>query len=176
MLKSLSFALGFLTASLLSVILFTQRPKISTVVQKVTPVIENWTNSFNPIIDAGIRFPEVVMSQLILETGYGESEVFKENGNGFGMKHNKRGFSKGSKLGHADYGGDFKKSLQDYAHWQKKYLTKYEQSRNIKVKTDEEYIKFLKDYGYAEDPKYSDKLLDILQYVKQVRELKQAPG
>ena len=71
MLKSLSFALGFLTASLLSVILFTQRPKISTVVQKITPVIENWTNSFNPIIDAGIRFPEVVMAQLILETGYG---------------------------------------------------------------------------------------------------------
>lgn len=172
--NTLSFAAGFFTAALFAVILFTERPKISTVIKEVTPVIENWGSRFDPIVDAGVRFPEVVMSQLILETGYGQSEVFKQNGNAFGMKHNKRGFSKGSKLGHADYGGDFNKSLADYMAWQKKYLSGYETKQGKKVKTNEEYIQFLKDYGYAEDKNYPSKLKDILEYVKKVHELKQA--
>jgi hypothetical protein len=170
----LTFAAGFVTASLISVVIFTQRPAISTVIRGVTPVLEQWSTFYNPIVKAGVQFPDVVMSQFILETGYGESEVFKTNGNGFGMKHNKRGFSKGSKLGHADYGGDFTKSLADYIAWQKKYLAIYENKRGVKIKTDEQYIDFLKNYGYAEDPPYALKLANILEYVKKVRELKEA--
>lgn len=171
--NTLAFWAGFLAASIISVSILSNRPKISTVIRGVTPVIEKWSTSYIPILQSKIRFPEVVMSQFILETGYGASEVFKTNGNGFGMRHNKRGFSLGSKLGHADYGGDFAKSLADYTAWQNKYLTRYEEKRNIKVKTNEDYIKFLEDYGYAEDEAYPDKLTNILKYVQKVRELKQ---
>lgn len=170
----LAFAAGFVTASLLSVVIFTQRPTVSTVIRGVAPVLEQWTNSFNPILNAGARFPEVIMAQFILETGYGESEVFRTSGNGFGMKHNKRGYSKGSKLGHADYGGDFTKSLADYTAWQSKYLTAYENKKGTKIETNEQYIDFLKNYGYAEDPGYASKLANILGYVQKVRELKEA--
>jgi hypothetical protein len=170
--NTLAFAAGFCTAALIAVILFTERPRISTVIRGVTPVIEKWGKSFEPIVDAGARFPEVVMSQFILETGYGSSEVFLKNGNGFGMKHNKRGFSKGSQLGHADYGGNFDESLKDYIAWQKKYLSRYETKKGKKVETNEEYIQFLVDYGYAEDKSYQTKLKDILSYVQKVHELK----
>jgi len=119
-----------------------------------------------------IRFPKVVLAQMILETGTFKSKIFKENHNPFGMKHNKRGFSTGVKNGHANYPHmshkgyctwecyDF--AFMDYRNWQDKYLPD-------SVTTEEQYLYYLDHLPgglrYAEDPLYTIKLRNILNVI-----------
>lgn len=102
------------------------------------------------LINNNIRFSNVVLAQTIHETGYYTSKVFKENNNPFGMKHNGRGYSLGTKNGHAYY-KTIEDAVKDYAEWQLRYCPK-------SINTTEEYLQWLEKWGYAEDPHYIEKL------------------
>ncbi len=185
--KTIIFLIGLFLGLFLAVIVILQRPKADTIIREVEPIIESWS-AWDIFIEEGTEFAEVAMAQLILETGGMTSKIYKENGNGFGMKPNDTGDCIGTKNGHADYGKDFRKSVRDFVRWQKKHIKGYEQATGIKIKTNEQYIKFLgdvrkpwkgdpkKSYRYAEDPHYEDKLRALLKYVHKVKEIQMEPA
>jgi len=130
-----------------------------------------------------IAFPEVVVAQMLLETGRLTSRVYQENNNPFGMKRNSRGFCLNPPGSldpevcsscfdcqlHACY-ESVHEALQDYAGWQKQMLKSYENYYFYKVETQEQYLLFLNDlvikgkpgYRYATDPDYTEKIQNIL--------------
>ncbi len=117
------------------------------------------------MIEMGIQCPDVVVAQIIIETGYLSSKIYKENNNLFGMKESRRKWDIGSQYGHALYPSKAH-SLLDYREWQQ------ERSKGRIFKTNEEYIYFLghlfqRDDGtwarYAEDRTYEDKIRFLLR-------------
>jgi flagellum-specific peptidoglycan hydrolase FlgJ len=101
------------------------------------------------------------MAQIVHETDFFSSKVFKENNNLFGMKENRRGFCKGTKNGHAFYVSK-EQSIKDYRAYQNWML--YVAAHNGKYpKTNEDYMALLEDLPqfwprryvrYATDPNY----------------------
>ncbi len=73
------------------------------------------------------------------------------------MKWNKRGYATGVNRGHAKYPNTWD-CLRDYADWQAKYCPKH-------IETEEQYIDWLIDFGYAEDRKYKKHLLKTLKII-----------
>lgn len=123
--------------------------------------------------DNDFAFPEVVAAQLVHETDFFQSTVFKQNHNGFGMKHNGRGYSLGERNGHAYY-KNFKESLKDYKAYQNKILF-YAAKQDRYPHTNEEYMALLEDlpqFGvnkfvrYAEDRNYIASLQKRLKQLK----------
>jgi hypothetical protein len=102
-----------------------------------------------------IKFIDIVIAQSILETGNYTSDIFKETGNLFGMKPARlRPYTHfGEYRGHADYKGNWKLSVIDYALWQAR------EAKN--VKTEDQYY-FLLSKMYAEDSDYITKLKNIV--------------
>lgn len=107
-----------------------------------------------------IKHDTIVMCQEILETDWFRSTIYSENRNRFGMKINSRPFAKAERRGHALY-DNYEKSIEDYAAWQKMRL-----KQNPWVKTDEDYLNMLIKVGYAEDPRYKEKLLLIRERLR----------
>lgn len=115
----------------------------------------------------GIKFPNIVYWQSYLETAKFSSNICKENFNMFGMKHNKRGYSKGVNRGHALY-ENYILSIKDYSQWQKKMMNAHEVYFKKKIVTEEDYFFFLEHivigknvYRYAEDLNYINKLKSL---------------
>ena len=90
-------------------------------------------NLYNKIIESGVKFPDIVYAQAILESGNFKSKVFKKNNNLFGMKvpKQRKTFAIGkSKKGYAKY-DHWTTSVDDYIEWQNYHLKKYSSfSRN----------------------------------------------
>ena len=101
----------------------------------------------------GVKNPDIVYKQAVLETKHFTSNIFKENNNLFGMKHpNVRSTtSLGKNRGHAKY-ANWLDSVIDMTHFQNYY------SHRIKKSSD--YYKFL-DGVYAIDGSYTKKLKSI---------------
>jgi len=117
------------------------------------------------MVEMGIQCPDVVIAQIIIETGYLTSKIYRENNNLFGMKESSRKWDIGSQYEHALYPSKAH-SLLDYREWQQ------ERSKGRIFTTNEEYIYFLghlfkrKDgtwARYAEDRKYEDKIRFLLK-------------
>lgn len=102
------------------------------------------------------RFPEVILAQSYHETDSLRSNIYRECKNLLGMKWTpNRSISVGVCRGHAGYASPVD-SFKDYLLWQKRFLPWYEAKRlGHEVTTVEEYLGFLENQGYAEDPKYS---------------------
>lgn len=96
-----------------------------------------------------IKHPHIVYAQAILETGYFTSKVYKDKNNLFGLfdSYNMDYFSFPS----------WQSSVSGY-----KRLFQYKY-KSIDNATDEDYYKFLQDFGYAEDPYYISKLRKIVK-------------
>jgi len=107
------------------------------------------------IKELGIKYPEIVLAQSILETGHWTSTVFKENNNLFGMKQARSRIrtAKGTQLNHAYY-HSWQESLYDYAFYQCRYLSK--------INNKEDYFAAL-DASYAEAKNYSIHLKKIIE-------------
>lgn len=99
---------------------------------------------------SGIRFPDIVFAQAMLETGHFKSRIFVEANNLFGMKlaRSRPTTAIGEYSGHAMY-EDWVSSVMDYALYQSAYLRK--------LKTRDQYYEYLSQ-NYAEDPDYVTKL------------------
>jgi uncharacterized FlgJ-related protein len=105
--------------------------------------------------DLDVKFPYIVMSQSLVETGGWKSLVFRENHNLFGMKEaNVRiKTSLGTQLNHAYY-DNWKESVYDYAFYQSRYLSS--------LRTESEYYAAL-DETYAEASHYSTSLKKVVE-------------
>lgn len=107
------------------------------------------------IKELNFKFPHIVLAQAQLETGNFTSTIFQDGMNLFGMKQARIRINtaKGTKKGHAYY-NTWEESLYDYAFFSSSYL--------YKIKSDREYFQYLDKY-YAEDPKYTKKLKQIIK-------------
>ena len=99
------------------------------------------------LLELGIKHPEIVYAQAVLETGRFRSRIFRENHNLFGMKASKKRFSTaiGERYGHAVY-NNWRESVDDYLLWQSQW-------KITPIEHEWQYYRLL-DRVYAEDPSY----------------------
>lgn len=90
----------------------------------------------------GIKNPEIVTSQAILESGNFNSRVFKEYNNPFGLYDSSN------------------KDYYKFNHWIEA-VPSYKDMVESKYKEGDYYV-FLEDINYAEDPHYIKKLKEIV--------------
>ena len=102
---------------------------------------------------------KVIYGQAWHETGNFKSPVFKQNKNLFGMRQAKKrkNFATGENLLHATY-GNIKDSVRDYFLRQKDF--------RIPNSDISEYVDATVKSGYAEDPLYLSKWLNIINKIK----------
>ena len=92
----------------------------------------------------GVKHPQIVYAQAVLETGHFKSKVCLKYNNLFGLYNSKE------------------KRYYKFKHWTecvaayKKYIQKWKQPPN-------DYYKYLDDLGYAEDTSYTTKLKQMVK-------------
>lgn len=100
-------------------------------------------NLYAEIIQNGIRHPKIVLAQAILETGWFTSPVCRNKHNLFGLTNPRTG------------------KYFEFGHWTESvraYYTKVQYKYN-----GGNYLLWLKNIGYAEDPRYVRSLSRILE-------------
>lgn len=110
-----------------------------------------------------IKYPDVVLLQAQLETGFYTSNVFNNGHNCFGMKYPKQRetLAIGVYQGHSQY-DNWIDSVRDYKIWQDWYISR---GYRIASKQDDAlYLVFLDCIKYAEDPHYIPKLVYLSAY------------
>lgn len=112
---------------------------------------------YEQIIQSGIKFPEVVFAQAILETGHFKSKLFQEANNLFGMKMpiKRETLAIGKKKGGYAVFDNWISSVNDYQLWQGYVL------RNKTITTQKEYL-ILLDKIYSTNKKYVLSLKSIM--------------
>lgn len=90
-----------------------------------------------------VQYPEIVYAQAVLETGNFNSRVFREYNNLFGLYNS------------------YEKDYYKFDHWVESVLG-YINFIQYRYKEGEDYYDFLIRIGYAEDPKYIDKVKSIV--------------
>jgi len=112
---------------------------------------------YEQIVEMGIKFPDVVFAQAVLESGNFKSNLFKNHNNLFGMKLPKIRETVATgmvKNGYAKY-DSWSESIYDYFLWQNYILSK----KNILTKN--EYLAYV-NRVYAEGKNYGGKLRRII--------------
>tara|TARA_R100000081_G_C4743437_1_gene130255 strand:- start:209 stop:769 length:561 start_codon:yes stop_codon:yes gene_type:complete len=145
----------------------TNPPKVEYITDTEKVLIVEEMNQFSEealieeISRLNFKFPHIVLAQSILETGYYESKIFKENNNLFGMKEARVrvNLAEGTQYGHAYY-NNWKESVMDYALWYSTYA--------YKCNTEKQLYKLL-DRQYAEASAY----VSSLQHVIKINNLKE---
>jgi flagellum-specific peptidoglycan hydrolase FlgJ len=99
-----------------------------------------------------IMHPAIVRSQIILETGWLKSDLYRLNKNLFGMRYAplRETTAIGSQNNHALY-SSYEDCIRDYKLWQDLYYS------------GGDYYAFLHQIGYAEDKGYITKLKNIVK-------------
>ena len=139
----------------LSINLTTSESLKSQVLFKDPPI--TYENLYDQILKHGIKFPDVVFAQAVIETGNFTSALFRNANNLFGMKlpkkretlavgKEKRGFAVFESWTH---------SVNDYLLWQDYIL------RNKDIKTKKDYLAYLNRY-YAENKTYVSALNRVM--------------
>lgn len=107
-----------------------------------------------------IKYKDIVIAQIIEETGYLTSKKFRTKNNVFGMKVSNRGYCLNSKnRGQYAVYTDFKHSVDDYAEYQQKKIVKY------KLYNKKLYLKYLSKY-YAKNKNYVRNLNNIIKKIQ----------
>jgi hypothetical protein len=116
---------------------------------------------FFQIVEAGIRYPDIVLAQAILESGHLGSQIFVENNNLFGMRfpRQRETVATGNNKGYSVY-NCWTDSVKDYKLFQD-YLFRNNE------KTKEEYFDYLQRV-YAEDPRYVHFVKKIMENTKDI--------
>lgn len=113
------------------------------------------------IKEKNIRFGDVLIAQILLESGELQSQLTIRTNNLVGMRiATKRPTTAiGNYKGYAIY-RSWKESVIDYTLWQKQ--------NTVNIKTEEEYINYLNKV-YAEDSGYNIKIKNILNNLRRVK-------
>lgn len=93
-----------------------------------------------------VKYPKIIASQAILESGNFKSKIFKEYNNPFGLYNSKA------------------KDYYKFNHWTESILF-YKDNVQYKYKGGD-YYKFLKELPYAEDSTYIQKLKQIEKWIE----------
>lgn len=99
----------------------------------------------------GIRHPKIVLAQAILETGWFRSSVCRNKHNLFGLTNPRT------------------KTYYEFNHWTESvraYYTKVQYRwtrKHMDTKADTDYLRWLRDIGYAEDPGYIRSIIKVLK-------------
>lgn len=99
-------------------------------------------NLYKEIIRNGILYPKIVLSQAILETGWFRSSVCRNKHNLFGLTNPRTG------------------KYYEFNHWTESVRAYYTKVQ-YKYKGGN-YLLWLDEIGYAEDPKYVQKATQVL--------------
>jgi uncharacterized FlgJ-related protein len=115
-----------------------------------------YENLYEQILKYGIKFPDVVFAQAVIETGNFTSALFRNANNLFGMKLPKKRetLAIGQNRGFAVF-ESWTHSVNDYLLWQEYVL------RNKDIKTKNEYLAYLNRY-YAENKTYVSSLNRVM--------------
>ena len=97
------------------------------------------------ILRLEIKYPEIVLAQSVLETGWFKSRRCLEDHNLFGFR---------SKKGYLLY-EEWQDSVEAYSNWQLKYY-----------RSNEDYYEFLCRIGYASDSTYVEKVKQLVAQLK----------
>lgn len=100
-------------------------------------------NLYAEIIQSGIRHPKIVLAQAILETGWFTSPVCRNKHNLFGLTNPRTG------------------KYFEFDHWTESVLAYYTKVQ-YRYKGGN-YLLWLRNIGYAEDPRYVRSLSRILE-------------
>ena len=100
-------------------------------------------NLYAEIIRNGIRHPKIVLAQAILETGWFTSPVYRNKHNLFGLTNPRTG------------------KYFEFSHWTESVRAYYTKGQ-YKYKGGN-YLLWLENIGYAEDPNYVCSVISILK-------------
>lgn len=100
-------------------------------------------NLYEEIIRNGIQYPKIVLAQAILETGWFRSPLCKNKHNLFGLTNPRTG------------------KYYEFEHWTESVRAYYTKVQ-YKYKGGN-YLLWLRDIGYAEDPKYIRSVIGVLK-------------
>ena len=92
----------------------------------------------------GIKCPNIVYAQAILETGHFTSSVCQNKNNLFGLYDSKNG------------------RYYEFEHWSESVIA-YKNYIQSKYKSDSSYYRFLESINYAQDPTYVNKVKQIAE-------------
>jgi len=111
-------------------------------------------NLYHYLREVDIKYPEIVMAQAKLESGYFNSRLFKEQNNIFGMQlpKQRQTTAVGAKNGYAVY-KSWKHSVMDYKLWQNGMIGK--------IHNHNQYFSYI-FRNYAQDTNYVKHLKKIM--------------
>ena len=92
----------------------------------------------------GVKHPQIVYAQAVLETGHFKSDLCLNDNNLFGLYNSK------------------KNRYYTFDHW-KDCVIAYKEMIQYKYKDGDDYLNFLKEIGYAEDSEYICKLKELIK-------------
>lgn len=115
------------------------KPKLSNLPELTIP------NLYQEIIRNGIRHPKIVLAQAILETGWFRSPLCRNRHNLFGLTNPKTG------------------KYYEFNHWTESVRAYYTKVQ-YKYKGGN-YLLWLRDIGYAEDPRYVREVIKVLKTI-----------
>ena len=101
-------------------------------------------NLYKEIIRNGILYPKIVLAQAILETGWFRSSVCLNKHNLFGLTNPRT------------------RKYYEFNHWTESVRAYYTKVQ-YKYKGGN-YLLWLDEIGYAENPRYTDSIINILRY------------
>ena len=102
-------------------------------------------NLYKEIIRNGILYPKIVLAQAILETGWFRSSVCRNKHNLFGLTNPRTG------------------KYYEFNHWTESVRAYYTKVQ-YKYKGGN-YLLWLDEIGYAEDPNYIISIISILEFI-----------
>lgn len=102
-------------------------------------------NLYQEIIRNGIQHPRIVLAQAILETGWFRSPLCRNRHNLFGLTNPKTG------------------KYYEFNHWAESVRAYYTKVQ-YKYKGGN-YLLWLRDIGYAEDPRYVSEVIKVLKTI-----------
>lgn len=123
-----------------------------TIYLTVVPEISLHDSVREYMLNIGMKEPEIVFKQCLLESDKFKSPIWKENHNCLGMKvaYQRPTLAIGENRGHAVF-KSWQDCILDLRIWQIKYYKD----------TTENYYNFLNRMGYAESTEYESKLKSI---------------
>ena len=130
---------------------------------------------YNMAVEAGLAFPEIVAAQASLESGHGKSELAMKYNNPLGIKVNRpseieqgqeavqmstKEFVDGKEIEAKEPFRVYDNMAQSFVGYKEKVAAeRYDAIR--KATTKEEYAQAIQDSGYATDPDYASKIINI---------------